>query len=153
MGGSLPENEAADKCQIGQILGSAYYGDEKRPTINFLDPLTLPNDPLHLFERLFRIKKRYLFLKFHCKVFLLYFKKFIIGSFWVKLKTKNFLDFPFLFDNKILFLKFFDSFFFKVERGRATGVDRANNPKQEKFRPDSKVLSCRHCQWEESLYE
>ena len=54
---SLPEDDTVT-CEIEQIYGSAYLGDEKRPTVNFLDPLTLPTDPLRLFERLFRIKKK-----------------------------------------------------------------------------------------------
>jgi len=55
---AVPELGEA-KCEVDHILGSAYLGDEKRPTVNFLDPLTLPTDPLRLFERLFQIKKKW----------------------------------------------------------------------------------------------
>ena len=43
---------------IVKLLNFAYYGEDKRKTINFLDPLSLPNDSLRLFERLFQIKKK-----------------------------------------------------------------------------------------------
>ena len=41
-----------------KLLDFAYFGEEKRQTINFLDPLSLPNEAIRLFERLFQIKKK-----------------------------------------------------------------------------------------------
>ena len=43
-----------------KLLDFAYFGEEKRQTINFLDPLSLPNEAIQLFERLFQIKKKVL---------------------------------------------------------------------------------------------
>ena len=68
---AVPELGEA-KCEVDHILGSAYLGDEKRPTVNFLDPLTLPTDPLRLFERLFQIKKKVIFQLGKC-----FFNEFI----------------------------------------------------------------------------
>jgi len=42
-----------------KLLDFAYFGEEKRQTINFLDPLSLPNEAIRLFERLFQIKKKW----------------------------------------------------------------------------------------------
>ena len=41
-----------------KLLDFAYFGEEKRQTINFLDPLSLPNEAIRLFEKLFQIKKK-----------------------------------------------------------------------------------------------
>jgi len=42
-----------------KLLDFAYLGEEKRQTINFLDPLSLPNEAIRLFEKLFQIKKKW----------------------------------------------------------------------------------------------
>ena len=43
---------------VMKLLDFSYLGEEKRQTINFLDPLSLPNEAIRLFERLFQIKKK-----------------------------------------------------------------------------------------------
>jgi len=55
--GTMPNDQC---CKLSELLTSAYYSEEKGGTsLVFLDPLTLPNEPLRLFERLFRIKKKW----------------------------------------------------------------------------------------------
>ena len=51
----LPSGVPTDAMKL---LDFAYFGEEKRQTINFLDPLSLPNEAIRLFERLFQIKKK-----------------------------------------------------------------------------------------------
>ena len=51
----LPSGVPTDAMKL---LDFAYFGEEKRQTINFLDPLSLPNEAIQLFERLFQIKKK-----------------------------------------------------------------------------------------------
>ena len=46
------------KVAVEDLLHFAYYGDEKSQTINFLEHLSLPNESIRLFERLFYIKKK-----------------------------------------------------------------------------------------------
>ena len=43
---------------VMKLLDFSYLGEEKRQTINYLDPLSLPNEAIRLFERLFQIKKK-----------------------------------------------------------------------------------------------
>ena len=51
----LPSGVPTDAMKL---LDFAYFGEEERQTINFLDPLSLTNEAIRLFERLFRIKKK-----------------------------------------------------------------------------------------------
>ena len=51
----LPDGVPTD---VMKLLDFSYLGEEKRQTINFLDPLSLPNEAIRLFERLFQIKKK-----------------------------------------------------------------------------------------------
>ena len=55
--------------EVKNLLGFAYYGEmsdfgknKNKQTINFIDPLSIPNDPIKLFEKLFQIKKKVLIL-------------------------------------------------------------------------------------------
>lgn len=47
------------EIEVANLLNFAYFGDDKTKTINFLDPLSLPNEAIQLFERLFQIKKKW----------------------------------------------------------------------------------------------